>query len=246
MSFRKPFSQFREKVKRELSKIGDRPERRGANVGGEGTHRSALPSQSEPGIVVEGEFRGGDIRVGDGNDDPPLDNSRPISRSVAGAGCDLGRSDDNADGGETGQEGLHPHPHMELESGSSRERRDAGRNTADQLDPPPQSEVGSGTTRIPSVSRGGESESTWTTQFQSLFLTDYGTGDSAAPDPLDADATSSKDKSDWKSTASSAAKLLLRTVERASDVFPPLKSAVAGLCAILDNCEVCSTFVRSI
>ena len=43
---------------------------------------------------------------------------------------------------------------------------------------------------------------------------------------------------------SSAAKLFLRTVERASDAFPPLKSVAAGLCAILDNCEVRSTFVR--
>ena len=55
-------------------------------------------------------------------------------------------------------------------------------------------------------------------------------------------------KSDWIHTASSAAKLFIRTVERTSDAFPPLKAVAAGLCAILDNCEVRSTFklVRSI
>ena len=53
-------------------------------------------------------------------------------------------------------------------------------------------------------------------------------------------------RSDWKHTTSSAAKLFLRTVKEASDVFPPLKSVAGGLCAILDNCEVRSTFVRSI
>ena len=54
------------------------------------------------------------------------------------------------------------------------------------------------------------------------------------------------DKSDWKHITSSAAKLFLRSVKEASDAFPPLKSVAGGLCAILDNCEVRSTFVRSI
>ena len=67
-----------------------------------------------------------------------------------------------------------------------------------------------------------------------------------APDNVRGDATTPKDESGWKSTAVSAAKLFLRTVERASDAFPPLKSVAGGLCAILDNCEVRSNFVRSI
>ena len=54
------------------------------------------------------------------------------------------------------------------------------------------------------------------------------------------------DKSDWKHVTSSSAKLFLRTVERVSDSFPPLKAVAAGLCAILDNCEVRFYFVRSI
>ena len=45
-------------------------------------------------------------------------------------------------------------------------------------------------------------------------------------------------KSDWKSTASATAKLLLRGVRDTADAFGPLKSVAGGLCFILDNCEV--------
>ena len=45
-------------------------------------------------------------------------------------------------------------------------------------------------------------------------------------------------KSNWKSTASATAKLVLRGVRDSADAFPPLKSVAGGLCYILDNCEV--------
>ena len=54
------------------------------------------------------------------------------------------------------------------------------------------------------------------------------------------------DKPDWKHTTSSAAKLFLHTVERASDAFPPLKSVAGGLCDILENCEVHPVIVHLI
>jgi len=152
MSFRKSLSKFQEKVKHKL-KIGDKSERKGPNIGGEGFYRSALSSQSEPGIVVEGEFRGGGTKVGVGKDYPRPDDSQSVSRSVVGSGYDTGGSDDNADGGETS---LHPHPHLQAESGSSGEGRDVDGRRTDQADPPPQSDVGNET---PSISRG-ESEST--------------------------------------------------------------------------------------
>ena len=47
-------------------------------------------------------------------------------------------------------------------------------------------------------------------------------------------------KSNWKSTASATAKLLLRGVRDSADAFGPLKSVAGGLCFILDNCEVWS------
>ena len=48
----------------------------------------------------------------------------------------------------------------------------------------------------------------------------------------------SKGKKNLKSLASSAAKLTLRGAKEAADAFPPLKSAAAALCFILENCEV--------
>jgi len=75
---------------------------------------------------------------------------------------------------------------------------------------------------------------------------EYHAGIPTVLNPIRAGAVTPKDKSDWKSATSSAAKLFLRTVERASDAFPPLKSVAAGLCSILDYCEVLSTFVRLI
>jgi len=47
-----------------------------------------------------------------------------------------------------------------------------------------------------------------------------------------------ENKSDWKSTASASAKLLLRGVRDSADAFGPLKAAAGGLCFILENCEV--------
>ena len=47
-----------------------------------------------------------------------------------------------------------------------------------------------------------------------------------------------ENNSGWKSTASAAAKLLLRGVRDSADALGPLKSVAGGLCSILENCEV--------
>ena len=240
MSLRQSFSGFRKKVKGQLSKIGDKPEGISANVSGEGSDRPIISFQPRLGIVVEDNFRG-DIEVGAGEDDPGADDSRSVSGSVVGIGHDQGGSDDEASG-EISQKGLHPSRQVQTESGSSRERNVDGQG-ANRVDPPLQSDIG--TTPSPSIMRGGETESTRIPLFRSPPLTDLA-GNPAVPGPILVDVTVSEDKSDWKHTAASAAKLFLRTVERASDAFPPLKSVAGGLCAILDNCEVRSTSVRSI
>jgi hypothetical protein len=77
-----------------------------------------------------------------------------------------------------------------------------------------------------------------------------GNTDTAAPDDgpkeihlsenTEPRAATDKKKSDWKSTASATAKLILRGVRDSSDAFAPLKSAAGGLCFILENCEVWS------
>ena len=145
-------------MKDKLSKIVHRPDKGGANAGGEGSYRSALSLQSEPGIVVDGEFRGGDIKVSTRKDDPQPDDSRSVSRSALG----VGESDDKAGGGETSQKRIHLHPHIQAESGSSQGRRSVDGKQADKADPPPQPDIGNKTTPAPSISRarGGESEST--------------------------------------------------------------------------------------
>lgn len=94
----------------------------------------------------------------------------------------------------------------------------------------------------PAVLRSGQSESTLTFPFLSLPLTDY-EGHSVTPVPGYATAAPEL-RPDFKNTISSATKLLIRTAERTSDALPPLKSVVGGLCAILENCEVLSTFVH--
>jgi hypothetical protein len=50
-----------------------------------------------------------------------------------------------------------------------------------------------------------------------------------------------ENKSTWKSTAYSTTKLAINMVKESSDVFPPLKSVVGGLSAILQHCDVRST-----
>ena len=51
-------------------------------------------------------------------------------------------------------------------------------------------------------------------------------------------AVTNENKSNWKSTASASAKLVLRGVRDSADAFGPLKSVAGGLCFILENCEV--------
>jgi len=229
MSLRKSLSRFREKMKDRL-RIGDRREGRATSVGGEGSDRPSLSLRSEWNTVMEGEGRGEDSEAGGGEDNPVL---RPGDSGSITRGRDPGRSDNHTDEGETDQKRLH----VEVEGTSGREGRD-------QADTPPRSDV-KNRTPTPPISRGGESKGVYTTLFWPLPLTDAA-GDPVAPDYAHDNATTPKDEPGWISTTSSAAKLLLRAVERASDAFPPLKSVAGGLCAILDSCEVWSTLACSI
>jgi len=110
----------------------------------------------------------------------------------------------------------------------------------------------------PSPSAGGP-DSTRTFSFQPLYLTipsDNADTSAVRDHKSEADVRSNKsaepnaaaneDKRGWKSTAFETAKLLLRGVNDSADVFPPLKSVTAGLCFILDNCEVWSSLAYAI
>ena len=142
-------------MKNKLSKIGDQPASGGTSVGGEGSVRTALSLRSEPGITAEAGVGGGNSKVGGVEDDPRPGDSQSVSlRSVVGTGHDLGGSDDNVSGRETGQSRPYLQSNLQTESECIHEKRDA-----DRVDSPPQSNVGD-RTPTPSISRGGESEST--------------------------------------------------------------------------------------
>ena len=72
--------------------------------------------------------------------------------------------------------------------------------------------------------------------------------DKSEDNPIDPDHpdksnqnAATENSSDWKSTVSATAKLVLCTVRDSADAFPPLKSVAGGLCFILENYEVRST-----
>ena len=65
-----------------------------------------------------------------------------------------------------------------------------------------------------------------------------GNGSNADDERVGPGASPDENKTDWRSTASASAKLLLRGVRDSADAFGPLKSVARGLCFILENCEV--------
>ena len=88
-----------------------------------------------------------------------------------------------------------------------------------------------------------------TLSFQMLYLTilpgntdttgpDHGPEDIHPSENAESSTAADEKKSDWKSTASATAKLILRGVRDSADAFGPLKAAAGGLCFILENCEV--------
>jgi len=156
MCLRQRFSRFRNKAKEKLSPIFKK--RRGVDVGGEEFDNPTLSLQSEPGIAVEGEFRGRGIKISTGKDNPRPDNPLPVSRSAVGIGHDQGGSDDS--GGETSQRYLHLRPHVQTGSGSGREREDANGKGTGQSDLPLQSDIGNVVTPVISTLRSGGTGST--------------------------------------------------------------------------------------
>ena len=65
-----------------------------------------------------------------------------------------------------------------------------------------------------------------------------GGGPNAEDENVGASAAVDENRPDWRSTASSSAKLVLRAVRDSADAFGPLRSVAGGLCFILENCEV--------
>lgn len=167
MSFRKSFSGFRKKAKDKLSKIGGRAEEIRANAGGDGLYRLASPSQSEPAIAVEDEFKGGP-EVGGGRVDPWSSGSLSVSRSAVEIGHAREENDDKAGGCGTGQKALHPHSYVQVENRSSRGKRIVGGEQAGRADLP-RSDIEEETTPAPSIFSAGGSEGMWIASFSHVF-----------------------------------------------------------------------------
>jgi len=128
---------------------------------------------------------------------------------------------------------LNPEIVVVADSGPSRE--------AEQVHPP---------LSIPSPPPTEKPDSTWThlIPLLALIVPPDNADTSAIPDHTSEDLrpkesaepspAANEDKSNWRSTASATAKLLLRGVRDSADAFGPLKSVAGGLCFILENCEV--------
>ena len=117
-------------------------------------------------------------------------------------------------------------------------------------------------TPVPSTSKNRESSGMCTSVLRGAHLTLFPCNpDSAARDPTQSVVGTRQDKqsepseltvkpsamdengSNRKSNAYSTTKLAINLVEESADAFPPLKSVVGNLSAILDHCDVRFTFL---
>ena len=145
-------------MKDRLPGVGDKTAREQANPGGEEFEHPTLSLQPEPGVIVGGEFREGNIKVSVGKDDPRPDDLPYALQSVVGVGRGQGASDDEANR-KINQRDLRPHPRGQTEGGSIRETRDVDGKRADQGGLHPRSGVRNKTPAL-STSRVEEPEST--------------------------------------------------------------------------------------
>ena len=142
----------------------------------------------------------------------------------------------DVDGGEASQKDSYPNPDIEVMVGSGRCGELEGVHSSPST---------------PSISRGTQSDSTWTRLFWllSLIVPSDKVDTSALPDrgpevicpdkSLEPNAAADEEKPNSKPTASPTAESL-REVRDSPGGYGLLKSVAASLCSILDNCEVCS------
>ena len=216
------------KLKQRLRGKRNKPDRTGADNAEERVDSSSSLLRPAPHIVAGGHGGAGSRASADERRIDSGDRSQPEPVSVEGR---QGVGDEK----EVSKERSRPDVDAGVVegSGASQEAERAHPSSSDPSTPPP----------------AGEPESARTLLFQMLYLTIlWGSPDAAAPDHgpdvirpgknTGPSAAADEKKSDWKSTASASAKLILRVVRDSTDAFPPLKSVAGGLCFILENCEV--------
>ena len=210
----------------------------GGNPGGEEPGSTSPFPQPEPHVAVDKDHDGEGDRA-NAAEEPVYSTGPPQQdgpESVSAHGVDDGQEGGEAavDGGEASKMDSHPHPDVEVAVGSEHSGEPEG------VDPSPST---------PSISHGGEPDSTWTWFFWSLYLItpSDNIATSALPEcgpkvvrpdeTLKPSTVADEKKSQWKSSVSTTNELL-RAVRDSASAFGPLISIARSLCSILDNCEV--------
>ena len=165
---------------------------------------------------------------------------RPVPHVKVGGDHDREDHGAGVEEREVSQKNPHPDVGVAEQSPPSRKESDVDGKKTDrpiELDP-----------SASSTSHRGEPEGTWRSisRFLPLIVSLDNADDSVVPDHVQKSRglnqnepnTTSEKKSNWESTASATAKLLLREVRDSTDAFGPLKSVAGGLCSILEDCEV--------
>jgi hypothetical protein len=243
MDVREPFSRLKKKIKHRLT--GSKHKPGGTQTGADGERLDATGSFSrpEPHVVVGGghdqEGSGANVvggHVFSTNQPPQPDEPEPVP--APGSGDDQEEGEADVDEGKDGQR-------YSAGSGLGQEGDGADEEKVEQVHPSPST---------PPLVRGGKPDGMWMRLSRLLPLiipsdtTDTSTIPDHAPKVLRPDesaepsAAADTKKSNWKSTASATAKLLLRGVRDSADAFGPLKSVASGLCFVLENCEVQPSF----
>ena len=235
---RNSFSRFKKDLKHRLKERKRKPDRTGTDAVGERDESSGSLLRPEPHIAASGHDEEGSRTSSDGRQVRSRDRSPQPEPMPAGEGSDdLQRREADVDEKEVSESVSCLDPDIEVAAGSGPSQE------VEQVYP---------STYTPSIPGQPDGMKIFSPQPLCLIVPsdnadifaipgvpgDLRPNESAGPS---AAANDSEKKSNWKSTASAMAKLLLRGVSDSADAFSPLKSVAGGLYFILENCEVRSS-----
>ena len=224
------------KVKERLKGKKGKQDKAGANIPEDSISSSSSFPRPVPHIAAGGHDGGGGRANADTRQVHSRDRSpQPESVPVGGRDDDGGGKEADVDEKVVGRGHSCLEPNIEAVVGGG-----LGPTEVGPLVPSPSTPI----------VHSGKPESTRTCLFHLLYLIVPldNAEPSAAPDQLpevssmdegaEPGPTAGEEKSNWRSTAVTTAKLLLRGVRDSADAFGPLKSVAGGLCFILENYEV--------
>ena len=234
---RNSFSRFKKDLKHRFKERKRKPDRAGTDAAGERDESSGSLLRPGPHIAASGHDGEGSRTSSDEQQIRSRDRSPQPEPMPAGEGSnDLQEREADVDEKEVSESASRLDPDIEVAAGS---------------EPSQEVEQVYSSTSTPSIPGQPDGMKIFSPQLLCLIVPSDDSDIFAIPDvPGDlrpnesAEPTAAADdseKSNWKSTASAMAKLLLRGVSDSADAFGPLKSVAGGLCSILENCEVRSS-----